>query len=183
MNNLLHKNQNAIGLGVTPFALLSVLPTYTIDWLVVDHNLSILQETLHPDCYPLGSHERELADVTLSLINNAYSVLKDPIQRIRALFDVRNIPIPGKNGQTINDPLMMDEAFLLKESLDEACIKGQIDLFIKSLNEQQKLLEDHFNNAFLNNDEIKMKKTYIRLSFCLKTLNDAKAFCFENKGK
>jgi len=183
MNNFLPKDQNVMGASLTPFALLSVLPSYTLDWVAVDHNLSVLQETLHPDRYPVGSHERELADVTLALINNAYTVLKDPIQRIKALFDVKNILVPGIKGQIINEPMMVGEAFLLKESLSEACAKGEVDLFISNLNEQQNSIEDHFNTAFLKNNEHEMKQTYIRLSFCIKTLNDAKSFCFANRGR
>ena len=166
---------------MNPFALLSVLPAYNLDWEMIDRTMSALQETLHPDLYPAGSHERDIADTMLSKINNAYVILKDPIQRARALFDVKNMSVPGEKGQTISDPEMMEEALLLKESLEAACFKNEFEDVLKTLDMQKDTFEEQFNEAFLSDNKNNMNVAYIRLSFCIKTLNDAKALCFENR--
>jgi molecular chaperone HscB len=182
MKKSIIENQNMMTSDVTPFALLSVEPAYHLDWSVVDCNLVSLQEILHPDLYPIGSEERSVADAMLSSVNNAYAVLKDPIQRARILLKLKNIGVPGENGETINDPEMMEEALLLKQFLEEASAQNDFDSLFETLNNQQKKIEELFNLALLANTENDMKDTYIRLSFCIKTHNDAKALCFKSKG-
>ena len=164
----------------SPFELFEIEPLYTLDWNVIERRKALFQKTLHPDFYPVNSSEYEIASKKLALVNNAYAILKDPIRRAKALFSIADITIPGENGKTINDPKMMEEALSLKESLEVATIDNDFDNLFKTLAKQQKILEDSFNAAFLENNEHNMKETYIRLSFCIKTLADAKALRFEN---
>ncbi|MES2607351.1 MAG: Fe-S protein assembly co-chaperone HscB [Pseudomonadota bacterium] len=182
MQKILQHNQNAVHRR-TPFDLLSVKPAYLLDWCLLDHNLAALQETLHPDLYPNGSQERDIADSMSSAINNAYAILKDPIQRARALLSLSNISIPGENGKTINEPELMEEALSLKELLEEATIKNDFDTLLQTLSAKQCILEDQFNSAFLTNNKIGMQNAYVQLSFCIKTLNDAKNLCFKSMEK
>jgi molecular chaperone HscB len=165
---------------ITPFELLSIMPTYTLNWVEIDHQFTTLQQTIHPDRYPSGSQERDIAESLSRQINNAYTILKNPLQRAKALFDVKRIMIPGVNGQTIDDPTIMEEALVLKESLEVAVSTQDFKGLIETLKQQQQALENTFSNAFEASDETEMKKTYIRLSFCIKTLNDAKEKSFES---
>lgn len=167
---------------MSPFSLFEIEPAYTLNWDAVESKKSLFQKTLHPDLFPTGSSECEFATEKMALMNNAYLVLKDPIHRARTLLELKKISIPGENGTTICDPKLMDDALALKESLEEASINNDFSTFFETLAEQQKILEGTFNNAFLENDEHKMKEAYIRLSFCIKTLTDAKTLCFKNMG-
>lgn len=174
--------ENLFMSDISPFELFDIEPVYTLDWDEVESKKSLFQKMLHPDLFPIGSSEYEVAREKLSSANHAYTLLKDPIQRAKALFCVKNIAIPGENGKTINDPKMMEEALALKELLEEATFNNNFENLFDVLNKKQNILENAFNKAFLENNITEMKETYIRLSFCIKTLNDAHAFCFRNMG-
>lgn len=168
--------------SVSPFALFDIEPTYSVDWDVLESKRSLFQKTLHPDLFPAGSADSDIASSKLSCVNNAYRILKDPLHRARALFELKQISIPGENGATISNPEMMEEALFIKESLEEAAVHNDFSSLFDFLNTKQKDLENIFNKALLENNEKEMTEAYIRLSFCVKTLNDAKTLCFNNMG-
>lgn len=174
--------ENRLMSSVSPFALFEIEPTYSVDWDIIESRRSLFQKTLHPDLFPAGSIDSDIASSKLSHLNNAYMVLKDPLQRARILFELKSVPIPGENGATISNPKMMEEALSIKESLEDAAVKNDFSDLFETLGEQQKELEKAFNKALLENNEKQMCEAYIRLSFCVKTLTDAKTLCFKNMG-
>ncbi len=157
----------------SPFALLSITPLFFIDHEILKQNYRLLQETLHPDRYPLQSKEAEIACLMASAINQAYAVLQDPLQRAKALLLLKGGAIPGASGQTICDPRFMDEALDLKELLEAAQTAESCAQLISALSEKERQVGELFQDAFLANDLTAMSDAYIRLSFVVKTKNDA----------
>ncbi len=157
----------------SPFALLSITPTFVLDYEMLKQNYRLLQETLHPDRYPQKSKEAEVACLMASAINQAYAVLQDPLRRAKALFVLKGCSIPGEGGQTICDPRFMDEALVLKELLEEAQTPESCAQLISALSEKERQVGELFQDAFLANDLAAMSDAYIRLSFVVKTKNDA----------
>ena len=173
---------NLLMSDLSPFALFDIEPAYTLNWDVIEAKKLFFQKALHPDLFPAGSSECELATVKMALVNNAYMLLKDPIHRAKTLLNAKNIAIPGENSATVSDPKLMDEALSLKESLQIASSDDDFTNLFETLASKQKILEDSFNAAFLENNEKQMKEIYIRLSFCVKTLTNAKTLHYENMG-
>lgn len=166
----------------SPFVLFEIEPSYVLNWDIIESRKSFFQKTLHPDFFPAGSTECEHATAKMAFVNNAYMALKDPIYRAKMLLEVKKVAVPGENGATTRDPNLMEEALSFKEFLAEATANNDFTSLFEVLDKKQKVLEEIFNNAFLENDEHQMKEAYIRLSFCVKTLTDAKTICFENMG-
>lgn len=159
--------------NASPFALLSIMPTFLIDHKMLKQNYLLLQETLHPDRYPSQSKEAEVACSMVSAINQAYSVLEDPLRRAKALLLLKGCPIPGEDGQTICDPRFMEEALVLKELLEAVKTAESCAQLISALSEKERQVGVLFQDAFLVNDVDSMSDAYIRLSFIVKTKNDA----------
>ncbi|MDP3371919.1 MAG: Fe-S protein assembly co-chaperone HscB [Candidatus Paracaedibacteraceae bacterium] len=158
---------------LSPFALLSIPPNYLFDWDIVNKNLRSLQETLHPDLYPSGSHECEIAQNMMSEVNNAYRVLKDPLLRAHVLFKLNGMTIPGSDAKTVTDPTIMEEALEIKEQLENANSHSKLNSLVKRLTSQQIILEKKLDAAFKTSNETEVYSTYARLSFCIKTQTDA----------
>lgn len=167
----------------SPFSLFSVEASYVLDWKIIDQNLKILQEATHPDLYPAASYEREIAESMISAVNNAYRTLKDPILRANTLFELNKIPIPGRESHTVRDPSIMEEALEIKEKLANATSHTEIQMIINMLKLQQDLLENQLNKAFVSFNKEGMYNTYIRLSFCIKTQQDAVILLINKRGE
>ncbi len=160
--------------NASPFALLSIAPTFVLDIEMVKRNYTLLQETLHPDRYPHQTKEAEVACLMASAINQAYAILRDPLRRAKALLSLKGCSIPGEDGQTIRDPRFMEEALTLKELLEEAQTPESCIHLIEILSQKQKQVDELFQAAFLANDLVGMSDAYIRLSFIVKTKSDAR---------
>jgi molecular chaperone HscB len=172
-------NIEAIRPEATPFTMLAIQPAFKIDEEILNRHYQILQVTLHPDKYPKDSHEGRVAEAMLGWVNNAYAELKDPMKRARVLFRVSIIPVPGGENRTIDDPEIMEEALLVKEQLESA--RGHYEALSELctfLGRQIDQLSEQFDTAFHHKNKKGMVQSYLRLSFFMKTVDDAKQAMF-----
>ena len=78
-----------------------------------------LQRTLHPDNFANSSErERLLAVQKSSQVNDAYSILKSPIQRAEYILAVCHEDIRGEQ-QTLQDPMFLMQQMELHERLED----------------------------------------------------------------
>ena len=85
------------------FKIFSQPKTFTIDAEELKNNFRKLQLKYHPDKFiGLSPQEYRLAVQFSSYLNNAYSVLINPIKRAEYLLEVNSIPF-DKEKVTIND--------------------------------------------------------------------------------
>jgi Fe-S protein assembly co-chaperone HscB len=157
---------------LSPFELLSMEPNYLVDTDVIHKNYLILQETLHPDQYPKGAPEVSVAAELLEKINQAYGILKDPLLRGKAILEVLGFDVPGNQGTTISSPDLMEEAMELKEALAEAQREDSKQELFQKLTIRKTELEKAFQRFFQDHNGPAMQKTYVQLSFVIKTLKD-----------
>jgi hypothetical protein len=156
----------------SPFALLSLEPRYYIDDVILEQHYQILQETLHPDRFPLSSYESHVASQTLSLVNQAYARLKSPVERARALFIILGLTPPGDYVAGAIPTALIEEVFSLKERLSSCETHDHRHQLFNEINSVLTQLEDEIDKGFLTNDTDLMFNAFSRFSFYIKARHD-----------
>lgn len=101
------------------YELFGLEPGYLIDSDRLARRFRELQRVVHPDRYA-GASEREkrLSMQGSTLINEAYRILRDPIERGRYLLELHGVD-PDRAGRQ-QDPEFLMEQMELREQLGEA---------------------------------------------------------------
>jgi len=90
-----------------------------IETSILEQKFLQLSWKLHPDNFVNASEEeRQLALKRSSELNDAYRVLRDPLTRIDYLLEIERERKEGEKKQQA-PPELLEEVFLLNESLDE----------------------------------------------------------------
>lgn len=111
------------------FQLFGLSPRYVLDNSVLEKTWRELAAKVHPDRYATASPaERRVAMQWASTINEAYRVLKTPLNRARYLCELSGCDLQAENNTR------MDEDFLIRqmewrEQLDDAREQHRVDVF------------------------------------------------------
>jgi molecular chaperone HscB len=101
------------------FELFGLPINFELDSAALAISYRLLQRTLHPDNFSTGSErDRLLAVQKSSQINDAYSILKSPIQRAEYMLAVCHEDIRGEQ-KTLQDPVFLMQQMELHERLAE----------------------------------------------------------------
>lgn len=127
-----------------PFVIFQIFPSFAIDVTELTNQYRALVTDHHPD---KGGDAIAMED-----INAAYSILKNPIERARALVELNGIKITDE--ETLTDPVLLEEIFQLRISGDEDVI----------LQKQQQAVTD-FTQAISTHNLEALQKAYWRLLY------------------
>jgi molecular chaperone HscB len=139
------------------FELFGLPQSFALDEELLDRRYRELQRLVHPDRYVNGTdQERRLSMQRATQINEAYRVLKDPLQRGRYLLELAGYPF-GDGQHTTRDPEFLMEQMELRERLDEIRhSKGavrELDEFIDNISLEIKLLSNKLGATLDNLDD------------------------------
>lgn len=141
-----------------PFEVFDLAPTYAIDLNALDRLYFNMQKEFHPD-------KNFESSTYSSLVNAAYQILKHPVKRAESLLEILGIPVPGSEGQTIeNNEWLLDifdfqEAIMVCESEEEAThLKDELE---ELFGEEQ----HRFSHAFDNGIHDELPEIYVKLSY------------------
>ena len=102
------------------FELFGLTPGFDIDATALHGAQQRLQASCHPDRYVGGSDaDRRAAMQMTSLVNQAYSTLRDPVKRARYLLKLGGARLP-EDSETTSDSEFLIEQLELREAV-EAC--------------------------------------------------------------
>lgn len=176
MVNSFHNAANwdlqAIRPQATPFALLGLVPAYKIDADLLERHYHILQKELHPDRFVNKPIEAQTAEMMSAWINKAYTALKDPVLRAKALLRVKGCAVP--EDQTLTDITILEEAMEWRQRVEEIQSSAEQEILIKNLENSFKKCEEDFDLAWDKSDEESLKINYLRLSYLTKVQQQAK---------
>ncbi|RZI47018.1 Fe-S protein assembly co-chaperone HscB [Candidatus Finniella inopinata] len=152
----------------TPFALLSLLPAYSLDMEVLERHYLILQRELHPDRFINKSpREAQTAEMMSAWINRAYTTLKDPVLRAKALLKIKGCMVDECT--VFQDNALLEEAMEWRQRLEELQTSAHQKQFQIDLQEAIKACEDDFSKAWDRQDQQALQTSYLRLSYLMKT--------------
>jgi molecular chaperone HscB len=103
-----------------PFATLGIPRSFDVDLPAVEKTHRELSRALHPDRYVAASaSERRDALSKAVEVNEAWRVVRDPIERAAALLALHGVPT-GEGSQPKQDPAFLMEMMEQREALAEA---------------------------------------------------------------
>ena len=101
------------------FRIFGMNEHFAIDEPLLEAEFKNLQKRLHPDKFTTRSiEERDRSLYNCSVVNQAYQVLRSPMDRAAYLLQFHDVDIANER-TTFEDPMMMAEVFELNERVEE----------------------------------------------------------------
>jgi len=103
-----------------PFAMLGVERRFDLDLKVLEKTHRELSRALHPDKFAqAGASERRAVLEKAASVNEAWRIVRDPIKRAEALFQLAGIKV-GEDNEPKASPAFLMEVLDEREALAEA---------------------------------------------------------------
>ncbi len=103
-----------------PFSTLGVERSFEIDLKSVEKTHRELSRALHPDKYAgAGASERRLALGRAVEVNEAWRIVRDPVRRAEALFELAGVAVGETNEPKASGAFLMD-MMEQREALEDA---------------------------------------------------------------
>ena len=110
-----------------PFELLGIEKRFDLDLAKTEKQHRELSRALHPDRYAqAGSSERRAALEKAASVNEAWRIVRDPIRRAEALFELRGVAV-GDGNEPKPTPDFLMEVLDEREALSEARAKKDLE--------------------------------------------------------
>ena len=123
------------------FELFGLIPAYALDLDHLDRAYRDIQANVHPDRFAhAGDAERRASMQMTTQVNEAYRVLKSPVQRASYLLELKGVDT-GFETNTAMPPEFLVEQMELRERLEEARDAATLALLQKDLAVEAKKLE------------------------------------------
>jgi molecular chaperone HscB len=156
----------------TAFDFFGLKPCYNLNLPDLEQRYLVAQATIHPDRFVNRSDfEKKLAVTQAADINQAYLKLKCPIKRAAELLTAKQIPLPGKDGQTVNDPALLAEMMDWQEQILEVDSPEGYTEIIQSLRHRRQKIQQHFDQS----EDTDLPRLYVELSYLLKLEDELKS--------
>lgn len=111
------------------FALFGLPKRFRIDRASLDSAWRDLQTKVHPDRFAAGSDaEKRVALQWASRVNEAYRVLRSPLQRARYLCEIAGHDVEAESNTAMGPAFLMQQ-MEWREALDDARASGSQDAF------------------------------------------------------
>lgn len=102
------------------FDLFDIQPAVQIDEIQLEKDFKSMQRKLHPDLFSQHSlEEQKISAETSTLVNRAYSNLKDPLKRVKYLLVQLGIDALAETGKTISDPSLLMHVMETREEIEK----------------------------------------------------------------
>jgi molecular chaperone HscB len=138
-----------------PFATLGLAPSFDIDLVAVEKTHRELSRALHPDRYVgEGASGRRAALERAVAVNEAWRVVRDPIQRAEALLVLRGVEV-GEEGEPKASPEFLMEMLEQREALSEARARrdlGAVRAMATEFAARSRRVQDELSRGFASAD-------------------------------
>jgi molecular chaperone HscB len=125
------------------FSLLGFAPHFALDPQALDAAYQRVQSQVHPDRFAVASAaERRVAMQWATRANEAYRVLRDPVQRAACLCEMHGAPIEAESNTAMPAAFLMQQ-MAWREALDAAGSSAEREGLQRAVaGEQARLLAD-----------------------------------------
>jgi molecular chaperone HscB len=123
------------------FELFGLAPAFTLDAAALERAYREIQARVHPDRYAhAGDAERRAALQWTTRVNEAYRVLKTPVQRARHLLELNGVDVAFESN-TQMPPEFLDRQLELREALAEAREPATLERLQEAVRRERRQLE------------------------------------------
>jgi molecular chaperone HscB len=127
-----------------PFELFGLARAYALDRAALEQAYKDLQALIHPDRFAsAGDAERRASMQLTTRVNEAYRILRDPVQRAKALLEMRGVDVAFETNTQMPTDFLLQQ-LETREELEGAAAKKDfafLDSLKKKLEGQKKSLE------------------------------------------
>jgi molecular chaperone HscB len=136
------------------FQVLGLPRKYELSKQMLSSSFRALQAKLHPDRFAVASEkEKAISSDSSSLVNRAYSVLKDPLARGLHLLELQGLTLEegatSANAEFLMEVMEINEEITAKQGSVEA-LSEMNDVNEKKIDEHAQLLADAFRKKDYN---------------------------------
>jgi len=132
------------------FDLFGLAPAYALETDALERSYREIQSRVHPDRFAhAGDAERRASLQWTTRVNEAYRILKDPVQRARHLLELQGVDVAFETNTAMPADFLMQQ-MELRESLEEATAKkdsSRLDLLRKNLGKSRLSLQQQIAEA------------------------------------
>ncbi|WP_444944975.1 co-chaperone HscB [Microbulbifer sp. ZKSA006] len=137
------------------FEVFGLQPAFAVDRSALATRYRELQREFHPDKYASHSEGEQLLAIKMAAqINEAHTVLRDPVQRAAYLLKLAGVDVPPE--QTSKDTEFLMQQMLLRERLEEVREQPDPEAALDELNAETRALiasaEQRFTEAYGEGD-------------------------------
>ncbi|KAF9903746.1 hypothetical protein EC991_003394 [Linnemannia zychae] len=158
--------------GVNYFEVLGLSPEPSYDVDLKDLRLKFfkIQQLIHPDSYSQNTNgDQVYAQQQSSLVNKAYSTLKEPLSRANYMLELLGAPI--HETESLNEPELLMEVMEARELLEDAQTEDEVQE-LKSVNDARiKDTVAGLSKAFKSQDLEQAKTLAIELQYWIRIQN------------
>ena len=156
------------------FSIFALPQNYAIDEKQLENSYRKLAACYHPDKFAsLSSFEQKEKMIMSSLINQAYKVFSDPIQRASHLLLLNGINADARENNIADTEFLMQQ-LQWQETLEEAKHLTDIQDLSVQIQEVKTKTKTQLNLEFEQQDFNAALKTFQKLRFIYKLSNDIK---------
>jgi molecular chaperone HscB len=129
------------------FDLFGLSPQFSIEGEALERSYRDIQSKVHPDRFAhAGDAERRASLQWTTRVNEAYRVLKDPVQRARHLLELNGVDVAFETNTSMPADFLMQQ-MELRETLEGAKDAARLDALRSDLREQKQNLQTAIGEA------------------------------------
>jgi molecular chaperone HscB len=129
------------------FDLFGLAPAYAVEPEALERSYREIQSRVHPDRFAhAGDAERRASLQWTTRVNEAYRILKDPVQRAKHLLELNGVDVAFETNTAMPADFLAQQ-MELRESLEEAKTPAALDQMRKGLSQQRSLLDKRIAEA------------------------------------
>ena len=161
------------------FQLFKLPEEYAVDQSVLTDRYRSLQKVLHPDNFASAADKEKRLSVQQSAwVNDAYRVLRSPVERAKYLLQLKGVDVDDGNNN-IMDPMFLMQQMELRESLASVSSAddpvSKLDTLMDSLAKVTRDLEVNLLEAFGSGSLDQAVQLVHKMQFYLKLQQEADA--------
>jgi molecular chaperone HscB len=136
------------------FDLFGLAPAYAVEPEALERSYREIQSRVHPDRFAhAGDAERRASLQWTTRVNEAYRILKDPVQRAKHLLELNGVDVAFETNTAMPADFLAQQ-MELREALEEAKDASSLDVLRRGLLKDKRSLERAIAEA------IDVKKDY-----------------------
>lgn len=129
------------------FDLFGLAPAFALEADALERSYREIQSRVHPDRFAhAGDAERRASLQWTTRVNEAYRILKDPVQRAKHLLELHGVDVAFETN-TAMPPEFLIQQMELRESLEEAKDAASLDALRQNLKKDKRSLESAIAEA------------------------------------
>jgi molecular chaperone HscB len=129
------------------FELFGLAPAFALEGEALERSYREIQSKVHPDRFAhAGDAERRASLQWTTRVNEAYRVLKDPVQRATHILELHGVDVAFETNTAMPPEFLMQQ-MELRESLEEAKSPAALDEMRNALRQEKAKLEKQIGDT------------------------------------